>query len=98
MFTGIIEETGVVETIEPKNDSFQLSIRLRKTGGDIKIGDSLAVNGCCLTVTRVGPKDNDKIVQFDLLQETWGTTNLQYCISGSESFLYKSNDLEHYKF
>ena len=83
MFTGIIEETGVVETIEPKNDSFQLSIRLRKTGGDIKIGDSLAVNGCCLTVTRVGPKDNDKIVQFDLLQETWGTTNLQYCISGS---------------
>ncbi len=83
MFTGIIEETGVVEAIEPKSGSFQLTIRIRKTGEDIKIGDSLAVNGCCLTVVRIDPKGNDKIVQFDLLEETWGVTNLQYCISGS---------------
>ena len=83
MFTGIIEETGVVEAIEPKSGSFKLTIRIRKTGEDIKIGDSLAVNGCCLTVVRIYPKDNDKIVQFDLLEETWGVTNLQYCISGS---------------
>ena len=83
MFTGIIEETGVVESIEPKSGSFQLTIRIRKTGEDIKIGDSLAVNGCCLTVVRIDPKGNDKIVQFDLLEETWGVTNLQYCISGS---------------
>ncbi len=83
MFTGIIEETGTVETIEPKSDSFQLTVRIRKTGGDIKIGDSLAVNGCCLTVIGIDSKDTDKIVQFDLLQETWGATNLQYCISGS---------------
>ena len=83
MFTGIIEETGVVEAIEPKSGSFKLTIRTRKTGEDIKIGDSLAVNGCCLTIVRVDPKGNDKIVQFDLLEETWGVTNLQYCISGS---------------
>jgi len=83
VFTGIIEETGVVEAIEPKSGSFQLTIRIRKTGEDIKIGDSLAVNGCCLTVVRIDPKGNDKIVQFDLLEETWGGTNLQYCISGS---------------
>lgn len=83
MFTGIIEETGVVEAIEPKSGSFQLTMRIRKTGEDIKIGDSLAVNGCCLTVVRIDPKGNDKIVQFDLLEETWGVTNLQYCISGS---------------
>ena len=83
MFTGIIEETGVVEAIEPKSGSFQLTIRIRKTGEDIKIGDSLAVNGCCLTVVRIDLKGNDKIVQFDLLEETWGLTNLQYCISGS---------------
>ena len=83
MFTGIIEETGVVEAIEPKSGSFQLTIRIRKTGEDIKIGDSLAVNGCCLTVVKIDPKGNDKIVQFDLLEETWGVTNLQYCISGS---------------
>ena len=83
MFTGIIEETGVVEAIEPKRGSFQLTIRIRKTGEDIKIGDSLAVNGCCLTVVKIDPKGNDKIVQFDLLEETWGVTNLQYCISGS---------------
>ena len=83
MFTGIIEETGVVEAIEPKSGSFQLTIRIRKTGEDIKIGDSLAVNGCCLTVVRMDLKGNDKIVQFDLLEETWGLTNLQYCISGS---------------
>ena len=83
MFTGIIEETGVVEAIELKSGSFQLTIRIRKTGEDIKIGDSLAVNGCCLTVVKIDPKGNDKIVQFDLLEETWGVTNLQYCISGS---------------
>ena len=83
MFTGIIEETGVVEAIEPKSGSFKLTIRIRKTGEDIKIGDSLAVNGCCLTVVRIDPKGNDKIAQFDLLEETWGVTNLQYCISGS---------------
>tara|TARA_B100000700_G_C14922699_1_gene797824 strand:- start:608 stop:1207 length:600 start_codon:yes stop_codon:yes gene_type:complete len=83
VFTGIIEETGVVEAIEPKSGSFQLTIRIRKTGEDIKIGDSLAVNGCCLTVVKIDPKGNDKIVQFDLLEETWGVTNLQYCISGS---------------
>ena len=83
MFTGIIEETGIVEAIEPKSGSFQLTIRIRKTGEDIKIGDSLAVNGCCLTVVKIDPKGNDKIVQFDLLEETWGVTNLQYCISGS---------------
>ena len=83
MFTGIIEETGVVEAIELKSGSFQLTIRIRKTGEDIKIGDSLAVNGCCLTVVKIDSKGNDKIVQFDLLEETWGVTNLQYCISGS---------------
>ena len=83
MFTGIIEETGVVEAIEPKSGSFQLTIRIRKTGEDLKIGDSLAVNGCCLTVVKIDLKGNDKIVQFDLLEETWGLTNLQYCTSGS---------------
>lgn len=90
MFTGIIEETGIVEAIEPKDNSFRLSIRIRKIGRGVKIGDSLAVNGCCLTVSMIDPRGHDKIVQFDLLHETWRITNLQYCVAGSVVNLERS--------
>lgn len=90
MFTGIIEETGIVEAIEPKDNSFRLSIRIRKIGRGVKIGDSLAVNGCCLTVAMIDPRGHDKVVQFDLLHETWSITNLQYCVAGSVVNLERS--------
>ena len=83
MFTGIIEETGTVESIHPSNKSIRLTLKLRKTGGGLKVGDSLAVNGCCLTVAELTAKGRAKTAQFDLLNETWNLTNLQHCRAGS---------------
>jgi riboflavin synthase len=83
MFAGIIEETGKVESIQAREDAIRLTLTIRKTGHDLKVGDSLAVNGCCLTVVEMSTKGRTKIVQFDLLNETWNLTNLQYCRAGS---------------
>ena len=83
MFTGIIEETGTVESIQPGDKSIRLTLTLRKTGGGLKVGDSLAVNGCCLTVVELAAKGRAKTAQFDLLHETWNLTNLQHCRAGS---------------
>ena len=83
MFTGIIEETGTVESIHPGDKSIRLTLTLRKTGGGLKVGDSLAVNGCCLTVAKLTTKGRAKTAQFDLLKETWNLTNLQHCRAGS---------------
>ena len=83
MFTGIVEETGRVESIQPGGRSTRLTVSLRKTGGGLKVGDSLAVNGCCLTVAKLTTKGRKKTAQFDLLHETWTKTNLQYTRAGS---------------
>jgi riboflavin synthase len=83
MFTGLVEETGKVERITPTAKSIQLTVRARVCGRGIKVSQSLAVNGCCLTVVKVTPKPPDKLVQFDLLKETWKRTNLQHVQIGS---------------
>ncbi|MCL5070790.1 MAG: riboflavin synthase [Actinobacteria bacterium] len=51
MFTGIIKETGKISKIEDFKDYKKLVIECRLLTKDMKIGDSIAVNGCCLTVT-----------------------------------------------
>src|SRR5882724_1589400 len=83
MFTGIVEEAGTVERIKPTAKSIELTVRSAKCGRGLKIGDSLAVNGCCLTVVKLARRGKFKFVQFDLLQETWRRTNLQFAKPGS---------------
>jgi riboflavin synthase len=83
MFTGIVEEAGVVESIQPTAKSIQLTVRAVKCGRGMKIGDSLAVNGCCLTIVKLAQRGKFKLAQFDLLQETWKRTNLQFAKPGS---------------
>jgi riboflavin synthase len=83
MFTGIVEETGVVEKIKPTTRSIELTVRANTTGPGLKAGGSLAVNGCCLTAVKVSPHGKSKLVQFDLLRETWRLTNLQFTRPGS---------------
>ncbi|MBI3852147.1 MAG: riboflavin synthase [Verrucomicrobia bacterium] len=78
MFTGIIEETGVVERITKTAKAIELTLRAQRCGRGLKAGDSLAVNGCCLTVARIKSRGRSKIVQLDLLQETWQRTNLRF--------------------
>jgi len=83
MFTGIVEETGIVERIQPAEKSIRLTVRVKVCGRGLKVGDSLAVNGCCLTVVRLSAKGVWKWVQFDLLKETWTRTNLQFADKGA---------------
>jgi riboflavin synthase len=83
MFTGIVEETGVVERVRPTAKSIELTVCARATGRGLRMGASLAVNGCCLTVVRLGPAGKSRSVRFDLLKETWNRTNLQYVKPGS---------------
>ena len=83
MFTGIVEEAGIVERIRPAAESIELTVRANTTGRGLKRGGSLAVNGCCLTAVKVATRGKFKSVQFDLLQETWWRTNLQFAKPGS---------------
>lgn len=83
MFTGIVEEAGIVESIKPAARSIELTVRTDKCGRGLKIGDSLAVNGCCLTAVKLASRGKSRLVRFDLLQETWRRTNLQFTKSGS---------------
>jgi riboflavin synthase len=83
MFTGIVEETGVIERIKPTAKSIELTVRAKICGRGLRIGDSLAVNGCCLTVVKLDTQKGAKLVQLDLLKETWQRTNLQYAKVGS---------------
>jgi riboflavin synthase len=83
MFTGIVEETGTVERIKPTAKSIELTVCANATARRLKLGGSLAVNGCCLTTVKVATRGKFKLVQFDLLQETWRRTNLQFAKPGS---------------
>ena len=83
MFTGIVEESGIVERLRPTTKSIELTVRANLCGQGLKIGDSLAVNGCCLTVVKLAKRGKTKLAQFDLLQETWRRTNLQFAQRGA---------------
>lgn len=73
MFTGIVEELGTVAAVEDQADAIRLSIRATTVLEDVGLGDSIAVNGCCLTVTTV---DGD-VWTADVMQETLDKTSLQ---------------------
>jgi riboflavin synthase len=83
MFTGIVEEAGVVEKITPAQKSIELTVRAQVCGRGVKVGDSVAVNGCCLTAVKVSARGKSKLIQFDLLQESWNRTNFQFTKPGS---------------
>ena len=83
MFTGIVEETGAIEQIRPAAKSIELIVRMQSCGRALKVGDSLAINGCCLTVVRLRSRGKWKLARFDLLKETWRRTNLQFAAVGA---------------
>src|SRR5580658_6253066 len=83
MFTGIVEETGAIERIKPTTRSIGLTVAAKVCGRGVKLGDSVAVNGCCLTVVKISKRSQAVLLQFDLLQESWKLTNLQFARPGS---------------
>ena len=74
MFTGLIEETGKIKQIVRRGDGLSVEIEARKTLEDTKIGDSISVNGICLTVV----KKTDRSMFFDVSQETVNRSNIKY--------------------
>jgi riboflavin synthase len=72
MFTGLIEEVGAVIAMRACDHGTQLQIFAPETAKHISAGESIAVNGCCLTLTSC-PSD---CLSFDLLEETIARTNL----------------------
>ena len=72
MFTGIVEELGVVEALEDQGDAVRLTVRGPHVTVDAHLGDSIAVNGCCLTVAA---KDGETFTA-DVMRETLDKTSL----------------------
>jgi riboflavin synthase len=86
MFTGIIENAGAVKRITRKGEDALLVIDTSLNLDDIKVGDSIAVNGACLTVT----EKTDRGFSADVSAETLTRTNLKLLKSGDRVNLEKS--------
>ncbi len=82
MFTGIVAEAGTIQSIQTTPKSIALTVRARSCGAGLKPGDSVAVNGCCLTVVKLSGRGGSRLIQFDLLKESWKRTNFQYAVVG----------------
>ncbi len=79
MFTGIIEEIGTVKSIKKGTHSAVITIQASKILEDMKLGDSIAVNGVCLTTVDIGKNS----YSADVMHETLKRTNLGELKSGS---------------
>ena len=72
MFTGLVREVGEVGWLRRTDQAVQLMLKAPRTAPRARTGESIAVNGCCLTVTA----HRDKQLMFDLLEESLERTNL----------------------
>ncbi|PKR78119.1 riboflavin synthase [Halalkalibacillus sediminis] len=79
MFTGIVEEVGRVQQMKQGSESLQLTIGTKKITNDVQLGDSISVNGVCLTVTNFTPDSFDT----DIMPETFHQTALRGLTVGS---------------
>lgn len=90
MFTGIVEELGIVSTLRLLPESGQLTIMGKKVLNGTQIGDSIAINGVCLTVIRQSERD----FTVDVMAETLAKTNLAEFKSGSRVNLERALQLQ----
>ncbi|MCM3215678.1 riboflavin synthase [Niallia taxi] len=79
MFTGIVEETGIVKNISKTGKTLVLAIQAKTIMDDMRLGDSISVNGVCLTVTSF--KQNE--FSADVMPETYKDTSLSRLTNGS---------------
>lgn len=79
MFTGLVEAVGTVLRLEEKGEQARLTLNL-PFASELALGDSVAVNGCCLTVTQVSVCE----ASFDLLAQTLEVTSLGQLREGSQ--------------
>ncbi|ARI75992.1 riboflavin synthase [Halobacillus mangrovi] len=79
MFTGIIEEIGKLKSVKSKTESLEIQITAKDILTDVRLGDSISINGVCLTVTAF----TESTVSFDVMPETYRATNLHGLKQGS---------------
>jgi riboflavin synthase len=79
MFTGIVEELGTVMALEDQGDAVRLSVEAPLVTTDSHLGDSISVNGCCLTVA---VRDGEQLT-FDMMRETLDKTSLGSLAEGA---------------
>ena len=80
MFSGIIEQLGEVAELRKKGKLFRLKVKAKQLMNDLKVGDSVSVNGVCLTVVDI----LRELLEFDLLNETATKTNLGILKTGEK--------------
>ncbi|AIQ53710.1 riboflavin synthase [Paenibacillus sp. FSL R7-0331] len=86
MFTGLIEEIGVLRGVSSGGEMMVLSIGASLIMSDLKIGDSVAVNGVCLTATSV----SEHSFTVDVMPQTYRNSNLKELRSGSRMNLERA--------
>jgi riboflavin synthase len=86
MFTGIIEDIGTVKALDRKGDSLALKVESRLPADALSPGDSVAINGVCLTVADIAKS----VFAVDLSHETLKATTLQTCKSGQRLHLERA--------
>lgn len=79
MFTGLIEEIGSLRSVERQGEAMILTINAATVLEDVKLGDSIAVNGVCLTVVKFDARS----FAVDVMPETYRHTNLSSVQPGS---------------
>lgn len=80
MFTGIVEEVGTIKQMTQGEESLQLTIEVKKITQDVQLGDSISVNGVCLTVTNF----TNTTFDTDIMPETFHHTALKELSEGSK--------------
>lgn len=83
MFSGIVEEAGRIASIRFTDQSIRMVVEARVAGRGVRVGDSVAVNGCCLTAVKVARVRTGARIHFDLLQETWSKTSFEQAGTGA---------------
>jgi riboflavin synthase len=76
VFTGLVEETGTIARICHRSDNRLLVVRAEVAGSDARIGDSICVSGCCLTIVELGEQDGGHLLSFELVPETLQRTTI----------------------
>jgi riboflavin synthase len=79
MFTGIIEGIAEVKSVSKakrEGADTTISVKLGRMASGLKVGDSVCINGACLTVTRLQKKKNENEAQFEMVAETVRRTSL----------------------
>ena len=82
MFTGLVEALGVVQAVVPEGPGVRLTVAAAEIAADAKLGDSIAINGCCLTV--IGLEKATGLLAFEAGSETLSRTNLGRLTIGSK--------------